>query len=119
MRIDTRPRRKNAPRPAEKAALGYLQWLRGRDCVMAFNCEGKTEAAHVDHGGDKGMATKASDRFALPMCAKHHREQHSKGWATFQHTYGSFDALGVAAQYWSRWPGRLAWERKVFSAEKG
>lgn len=79
---------------------------------MAFNCDGKIEAAHVDYAGDKGMGTKVSDRFAIPMCSKHHREQHSKGWSAFERTYGNFDALEVAAQYWRNWPGRIAWERK-------
>jgi hypothetical protein len=112
LRVNTKPRRRNAPRPAEKSAPAFLQWLRGRECVLAFNCDGKIEAAHVDHGGDKGMGTKAADRFALPMCAKHHREQHATGWETFQRTYGNFDALAVAGSYWQAWPGRRAWEAK-------
>lgn len=112
LRVNTKPRRRNSPRPAEKSAPGFLKWLRGRECVMAFNCEGRMEAAHVDYAGDKGMGTKASDRFAIPMCAKHHREQHDKGWDTFQRTYGNFNALDVAEAYWKAWPGRIAWEAK-------
>lgn len=117
LRISTKPRHKNATRPAVKSAPAFLQWLRGRDCVMAFNCEGGIEAAHVDYAGDKGMATKVADCHAIPMCSKHHAEQHRVGWRSFEAQHGNFDALSVAEQYWSAWPGRLAWERKQQDAD--
>lgn len=86
---------------------------------MAFNCEGLTEAAHVDYAGDKGMGSKVSDCFALPMCRRHHAEQHRVGWRTFESTYGNFNALEVAEQYWRAWPDRLAWERKLEQSRAG
>src|SRR5688572_27437641 len=108
-----KPRKRNAPRPAEKSARGFLQWLRGRECACASHCcEGGIEAAHVDHGGDKGMGTKVSDRFAMPLCSWHHRTQHYFGWASFERRY-QIDALTLAAAYWQAWPGRVAWERKL------
>lgn len=113
MRLSFAPRKKNAGRPANKSAPGFLQWLRGRPCILAHTgeCEGRMEAMHVDHGGDKGMSTKVSDRFAIPGCSGHHREQHNSGWATFQAKH-KFDALWAAGQYWSKWPGRGAWEAR-------
>ncbi|MDB5707828.1 MAG: hypothetical protein JWN66_4944 [Sphingomonas bacterium] len=112
-RVDTRSRHRNAPRPAEKSAPGFLQWIRGRNCAVANDdCAGKIEAAHVDAGGDKGMGTKASDRFAVPLCSHHHGEQHRIGWLTFQDKY-DFKALIAAAAFWWAWPGRVAWERKL------
>lgn len=74
------------------------------------------EAAHVP-GGDAGMGTKASDFYAIPLCQRHHDEQHGKigefsqrgGWPTFQIKYG-FDAVKVAGEYWRAWPGRSQWE---------
>lgn len=121
MRIDTRPRHKNAPRPAEKCAPQFLQWLRGRQCVIcakwgSFSPETqpRTEAAHVDYAGDKGMGTKVSDRFAIPLCGSltgHHALQHNLGWETFEARY-NIDALDLASQFWKAWPGRLAWEKK-------
>lgn len=113
MRVDTRPRKRNAPRPAAKSAPGFLKWLRGRACKVCGDT-GRMEAAHVDHGGDKGMGTKASDRFAIPLCGGpegHHAEQHRIGWGTFQARY-NFDALACANAYWNAWPGRKAWEDK-------
>jgi hypothetical protein len=112
MRVNLKPRHSNAPRPAEKSAPGFLQWIRGRNCAVANDdCLGKIEAAHVDHGGDKGMGTKVSDKFAVPLCSHHHAEQHQRGWLTFQDKY-DFKALVAANAFWWAWPGRLAWERK-------
>jgi len=112
MRVNTAPRHKNAPRPAWKVASSYLQWLRGRPCAVDGPiCEGKIEAAHVDHAGDKGMGTKVSDRFAIPLCAGHHRRQHARGWATFEREcLGGKSAVAMADAYWMQWPGRTAWE---------
>lgn len=107
------PRKRNSPRPASKSCPQFLQWLRGRECFVADKgaCEGKIEAAHVDHAGGKGIGTKVADRHAIPLCSAHHREQHTKGWRTFEIRYG-FNAVDVAGDYWSLWPGRIAWERK-------
>lgn len=116
MRVDTRPRKRNAPRPAEKSAPGFLQWLRGRDCLaMAGDCHGKIEAAHVDYAGGKGMGTKVADRFAIPLCSHHHRLQHNNGWPWFDITILKMAGAGesAASQYWRAWPGRIAWERKM------
>jgi hypothetical protein len=114
-RIDVSPRRKNAPRPAEKSALGFLQWLRGRACA-AVNfgaCEGKIEAAHTYGSGDKGIGTKNSDTFAIPLCSRHHKIQHDRGWRTFEDGHGfGLPAPDMARIYWRNWPGRRDWEAK-------
>lgn len=117
-----KPRHRNAPRPAEKSAPQFLQWLRGRQCAVAATgragaveaCEGKIEAAHVDYAGGKGVGTKVADRFAIPLCSYHHARQHAVGWDTFdRHWLGGVSmALFMAADYWRAWPGRIAWERK-------
>jgi hypothetical protein len=111
MRVDTRPRRQNAPRPAEKSAPSFLQWLRGRPCYCGGQCAGRIEAAHVDYAGDKGIGTKVSDRFAVPLCAAHHAEQHQSGIRTFEARH-SLNMLEASKAYWSAWPGRRAWEEK-------
>lgn len=114
-----KPRRRNSPRPAEKSAKAFLQWLRGRECFCADedgpDCFGKIEAAHVDYAGDKGMGTKVSDRFAIPLCTGHHAYQHTIGWAPFEREClagGEGAALQAADAYWRNWPGRIAWEAK-------
>ena len=117
MKVSTAPRRKNAPRPAEKSAPAFLQWLRGRPCfVSGRGCDGRLEAAHVDYAGDKGMGAKVSDRFAVPLCSAHHREQHQVGWREFEiaRCKGKVGAaLEASERYWAAWPNRPAWERKL------
>ena len=76
-------------------------------------CDGRMEAAHVDYAGGKGMATKVADRFAVPACSAHHRLQTDEGWKRFEARLARDGfALRAAEQYWSRWPGRRAWEIK-------
>ena len=116
MRVDTRPRHRNAGRPAEKDARGFLQWIRGRRCLAECSaCSGKVVSAHVDYAGGKGMATKVSDRYAIPLCHFHHQLQHSMGWATFDHVYlrRYGGALEASNQLWRAWPGRAKWERDL------
>lgn len=120
MKVDVRPRKRNAPRIAEKSAPGFLQWLRGRECLYVSRyCGGKSEAMHVDYAGDKGIATKVSDRYAVPGCARHHALQHAMGWPAFEDEVWMKrgGSLAAAEGYWRAWPGRIAWERKLEEAK--
>lgn len=115
-----KPRHKNAPRPAEKSARGFLQYVRGRRCLVAVvkdhdrECEGKIEAAHVDYAGGKGMGSKVADRHAVALCSKHHRLQHNIGWLAFERKCldARGRALAAAEQLWRFWPGRARWEKR-------
>lgn len=117
MRVDVSPRKRNAPRPAEKSAPAFLAWLRKRNCLLADKggCMGRIEAAHVYGGGDRGMSTKCRDSNAIPLCSEHHRVQHAWGWKTFEANFGMApgDAKLAAEAYWKAWPARLAWEAKL------
>jgi hypothetical protein len=116
MRVDVRPRKRNAPRIAEKSAPGFLQWLRGRDCLAVGSaCNGRMEAAHAPHKATKGTGTKCADRYAIPLCSFHHKLQHNMGWPKFEFVYLQRfgGALKAAEQLWQAWPGRIAWERKL------
>jgi hypothetical protein len=116
MRVSSSPRRKNAPRPAEKSAPAFLQYIRGRECAFADHggCEGKIEAMHLDFAGGKGMSTKVADSFAIPACSYHHRRQHTRGWISFCREFGvtKEQLLAAADRLWRAWPGRANWERK-------
>jgi len=119
MKVDVRPRHRNAPRPAWKVAESFKQWLRGRPCAADGHglCDGKVQSAHVDHAGDKGMGTKVSDRHCIPLCAGHHTRQHTRGWATFEREcLGGKPAVALAAAYWQAWPGRGDWEASNVSS---
>lgn len=116
LKVSSKPRKRNSPRIAEKDAPGFLQYIRGRQCLFcgAGGCSGPIQAAHLDFAGGKGMGTKVADRFTVPMCAAHHAQQHAWGWGTFRRKMevSEDDLLNAAAFLWSRWPGRIAWERK-------
>ena len=116
MRVSTAPRKRNAPRPIDKSAPGFLQFVRGRECAFADHggCEGKIEAMHLDFAGGKGTGTKVADRYAIPACGFHHRRQHTRGWISFcREMETTKEALLVAAaRLWNAWGGRVAWERK-------
>lgn len=110
-----KPRRQNAPRPAWKVAEAYKQWLRGRPCACGGRldcCEGPIVAAHVDHAGGKGVATKVADRHCIPLSDGCHRRQHNIGWRTFERDLPCRDAVKLASLYWHEWPGRIKWERE-------
>jgi len=115
LRVDIRPRKRNAKRPAWKACESYLQWLRGRACACNgrnADCGGKIQAAHVDYAAKgtreaKGTATKVADRWAIPLSMKCHALQHIMGWPWFDlHVLGKANAGEMmAAEYWRLWPG--------------
>lgn len=124
-RVDTRPRRKNSTKIADARRVEpFAKWVRGRQCHLhgKGGCgfmpdREKIEFAHVDCAGGKGVGLKVADKKGIPLCPKHHAEQHGQigsfksrgGWETFQLKYG-FDATEAAAGYWQAWPGRRAWE---------
>lgn len=104
MRVDTRPRHKNANRPAWKVQKAYLQWLRGRQCAKAgTDCEGFMEAAHTPDPASKGVGIKAADHNAIPLCQHHHRLHTNKGWSAIGLTRDTAQAM--AAAYWKAWTG--------------
>jgi len=110
MRIDTRPRKRNAPRPAWKVQTAFHQWLRGRPCACGGRnpkCSGKIQACHVPHKASKGMGTKSDDRWAIPLSEYCHlNTQHQIGWTSFSSKFlGGWDPLAMAEAYWRSWDG--------------
>lgn len=105
MFVDTRPKKRNAPRPAWKVATAYHQWLRGRECyaVALGGCWGKMEAAHTPDPLSKGIGTKAADHNAIPLCQLHHRAHTVMGWSAIGLTRETAQAM--AAAYWKAWTG--------------
>lgn len=103
MKIDVRPRKKNAPRPAWKVCEAFKKWLRGRPCAVAHlgGCAGKMESAHTPDPGSKGMGTKAADRNCIPLCQQHHTTHTLKGWSAIGLTRDKAQAM--AAEYWRLW----------------
>jgi hypothetical protein len=82
---------------------GYLDFIRQQPCCL---CGDNTtvEAAHLRVGSinddkrDTGMAEKSSDKWALPLCGRHHREQHTMNERVFWASYG-IDPFALSMQY--------------------
>lgn len=59
----------------------YLAWLRTQPCCICGD-DVSVEASHlrvgsINHGKPIGaLGMKSSDRWALPLCSRHHRESH-------------------------------------------
>lgn len=70
----------------------HLDFIRSLPCCICGGID--TEAAHIRtaslaHGKKHtGMAEKPSDKWTLPLCNKHHREQHETNELAFWKGYG-------------------------------
>ena len=79
---------------------GYLDFIRGLPCSLCLD-NTSTEAAHVRYAEPKlgkrhtGMAEKPDDAFALPLCGKHHREQHTQNERAWWNGY-AIDPVALA-----------------------
>jgi hypothetical protein len=66
----------------------HLAFIRGLPCVVC-GTRRNVEAAHIRMGSalygkrQAGMGEKPDDKFATPLCPKHHDEQHSMNEAAF------------------------------------
>ena len=81
----------------------YLAFIRGQPCCV---CQAPAVDAHhprigqINDGGP-GMAQKAADKWALPLCRRHHDELHSMSerefWASL-----NIDPFALAMHYRAR-----------------
>lgn len=71
----------------------HLDFIRSLPCCICHD-DTSTEAAHIRtsalaHGKNPtGMQEKSSDKWALPLCNRHHREQHTMNEMAFWKKYG-------------------------------
>jgi len=83
----------------------YLAWLRTLPCCICQD-NTSTEAAHLRLGQvnvkrEAGMGEKPSDRWALPLCHRHHVEQHAMNESAFWLSYG-LDPFALCMHYQER-----------------
>lgn len=104
----------NAIPPDQWRNPKYITWLADRLCV-ACTCEVRIAAKFGDgrrsshdqfsypsdpcHGPVNGTSSKGPDAGAIPMCRRHHDEQHSVGWRMFERVY-EFSRAGEAVVFW-------------------
>jgi hypothetical protein len=108
----------------------HLTFVRNLPCLVCHD-NTSTEAAHVrfsDLGMNKrqtGKSERPDDKWAVPLCGKHHRDQHAMrgtdeltGEKVFWLTVG-IDPIKVAARLWAV-TGEHEWgERIALSAHIG
>lgn len=111
-----RPRKTNSGKQHEgKRFPGHLAWLRGRPCLLegrhGHACEGRMEAAHVDHAGGKGVSLKVADFHAVPLCSEAHRLLHDHGHVTWERAF-NVNLIEAAKAYAKASPHRHLWEER-------
>lgn len=83
----------------------HLQFVRQLSCVVCGD-NTSTEAAHLRYGDDRaakrptGAGEKPHDRWALPLCGKHHRRQHAMNEREFWLDVGA-DPILIALALWA------------------
>lgn len=91
------------PRIRNEAHLNFIRSL--PCCICGNNIE--TEAAHIrmaDRTIAKdmtGIATKPHDYFTVPLCGRHHREQHDTGDERHWWASKGLDGLKIALRLYS------------------
>ena len=96
---------KSKRRFADKRDMAYQGWIRTLPCVarndgiLKQHCgDGPSECAHV-----KARSTGGADRGnCVPLCARHHAQQHSWGIRSFQQFFG-IDLLAIALDLAARY----------------
>lgn len=81
---------------------GFLAFLRTKPCCICGRV-GETEAAHI-RIGFRAMQKKPDDRYALPLCAYHHRNQHRVNESAFWDQHGD-DPFDIAARLYAEFGG--------------
>ena len=80
----------------------HLQFIRGLPCLVCAD-NTTTEAAHLRFSDQRaakvnpGVGQKPHDYWTVPLCGKHHREQHTMNEQHFWFNLHGIDPLPVAA----------------------
>ncbi|MGE0290636.1 MAG: hypothetical protein AB7I42_25145 [Bradyrhizobium sp.] len=70
----------------------YLDWIRTLPCIVTGRAP--VEAAHISYREDRygklgrGLGSKESDQWAIPLCPEEHRRQHSMNEREFWRSVG-------------------------------
>lgn len=90
--------------PAPARDRKYLVTIRSLPCLICCVTPCR-EAAHVRMSSQAGMGRKPSDHRAVPLCHRHHMEQHEEGERQFWDRIG-IDPLSVSDELNRAYPDR-------------
>ena len=104
-RIKARNAKRKGSRFPKRRDPAYCAWIRTLPCTADTAwCSGRIECAHVVSRGAGG-----DDRGnTVPLCLRHHREQHSIGIRSFEQSF-RFDLAAIAADLAGRYPAARVW----------
>lgn len=91
-------------RQPRKRDPGHLAYIRSMPCAICGDTM-TVEAAHLRLGSASnnkapaGMGEKPSDKWCLPLCGRHHRQQHSMNEREFWASY-NIRPVELAMSYW-------------------
>lgn len=109
------PRPKREPRPGDSRA--HLAWLKTLSCVI---CGIRADDPHHLLGNldglPKGMGRKNEDRWAVPVCRRHHDAAHAAGDDEAWFTGQGIDARALAAGLWRVTGDGDAGDRLIYRA---
>lgn len=97
--------RQRQPREENPA---YLAWVRTLPCLIC--ARPGSDPAHIRAAAPQyakrytGKGEKPSDKWAVPLCRDHHREQHATNELAFWLRYG-IDPFATAVALYASWPG--------------
>lgn len=100
----------------------HLDFIRGLPCLVCRNPI-ETEAAHIRMSEPRaakrntGMGEKPHDRWTVPLCGRHHRDQHSMSEREFWITVG-IDPVFSALALWTCTGDQAAGEQIVEHARE-
>jgi hypothetical protein len=83
----------------------HLRFIRGLPCCVCHD-NTTTEAAHVRYASPEngkryvGKGEKPDDRWCVPLCGRHHRDQHEIGEREFWLRVG-IDPIQLAVDLWA------------------
>lgn len=83
----------------------HLEFIRSLPCCICGD-DTSVEAAHLRAGNldygkhSTGLQEKSSDQWALPLCGRHHRDQHKTNEVQFWSNYG-INPWVLALSLWS------------------
>jgi hypothetical protein len=99
----------------------HLRFIRGLPCCVCHDPT-STEAAHVrftcDEKRNPGMQQKPDDKWTVPLCGRHHRDQHAMNEKVFWLTVG-IDPIKLCEALFSVSGDHEAGERIALSAHSG
>jgi hypothetical protein len=94
----------------------YLAYIRTLPCLI---CGQPAEPAHIRTGSladgksYTGGGERSSDRWALPLCRRHHEEQHDAGKEIVFWNFYKLDPFGVAVRLWDAWKKSTGYEPRI------